>query len=201
MIKRRFLLVLVNMLAFLIIIALTVGCIENNEKTNGLEEEPSVLLTVTFGDYQANYTLENIETLESYSGMGRYIKTKLLPDSVVISDIHEYTGVRITTLLEEIPNLPDNYNISVISEDGWTATYTMNETFGYVDVYDEIGDIISTETVVMILAYKEDGLYYSEIDPENEIGPLRVAFVGDNVITSSSLWSKMVVSIEIISIQ
>ena len=145
--------------------------------------------------------------MESYSGMGRYIKTKLLPDSVVISDIHEYTGVRITTLLEEIPNLPDNYNISVISEDGWTYINELRDelkalpNLNVVVAYGNIRDIISTETVVMILAYKEDGLYYSEIDPENEIGPLRVAFVGDNVITSSSLWSKMVVSIEIISIQ
>ena len=52
----------------------------------------------------------------------------------------------------------------------------------------------------MILAYKEDGEYYSEIDPENVIGPLRVAFVDDNVITSSNLLSKMVVSIDVISI-
>jgi hypothetical protein len=76
----------------------------------------------------------------------------------------------------------------------------MNETLGYVDVYNETGDIISDETAVMILAYKEDGSYYSEIDPDNEIGPLRIAFVGDNIITSSSLWSKMVVSIKIISV-
>jgi len=199
MTKRRFL--LVTVLAFLMIISLTVGCIENNETTNGQEEEPTVLLTVIFGDYQANYTLEDIETLDSYSGTGGYIKTKLLPDSVVISDIYEYTGVRITTLLEEITNLPDNYNVSVISDDGWTATYTLNETLGYVDVYNETGEILSNETAVMILAYKEDGSYYSEIDPENEIGPLRIAFVGDNVIQSSSLWSKMVVSIEIISLQ
>ncbi len=186
------------MLAFLMIIMLTVGCIENNVTTNGKEKEPSVLLTVIFDDYQSNFTLEDIETLDSYSGTGGYIKTKLLPDSVVISDILEYKGVRITTLLDKIPNLPDKYNISVISDDGWTATYTMNETLGYVDVYNETGDIISNETAVMILAYKEDSSYYSEIDPNNEIGPLRIAFVGEDVITSSNLWSKMVVSIEII---
>jgi len=185
------------MLVFLMIISLTVGCVEEDKKTNG-DEEPSVLLTVTFGDYQKNYTLEDIEELDSYTGTGGYIKTKLLPDSVVISDIIEYTGVRITKLIEEIPNIPDNYNVSVISADEWTANYTKNETLGFVDVYNETGEIIQNETAVMILAYKEDGSYYSEIDPENETGPLRVAFVDDNAITSSQLWSKMVVSIEII---
>jgi len=196
MAKRRFL--LANMLVFLMVITLTLGCIENNETPNGEDEESPVLLTVIFDDYQVNYTLEDIEALDSYLGTGGYIKTKLLPDSVVISDIIEYTGVPITSLLEEIPNLPDNYNVSVISDDGWTVNYTINETLGYVDVYNEMGGILSNETAVMILAYKEDGSYYSEIDPDNEIGPLRVVFVGDSVITSSNLWSKMVVSIEII---
>jgi len=186
------------MLVFLMVITLTIGCIENNETSNGPDVESPVILTVISDDYKVNYTLEDIEALDSYSGSGGYIKTKLLPDSVVISDIIEYTGVPITSLLDEISDLPDNYNVSVISDDGWTLNYTMNETLGYVDVYNELGEVLSNETAVMLLAYKEDGSYYSEIDPDNEIGPLRVAFVGDNVITSSNLWSKMVVSIEII---
>jgi hypothetical protein len=195
--KRRFILVMI--LTLIMIISMTIGCVENKEPNNE-EEERTVFLTVIFGDYQTNYTLEELEALDAYKGTGGYIKTKLLPDSVVISDINEYTGVRITTLLEEIPNIPDNYNVSVVSEDGYTASFTMNETLGFVDVYNETGDIIQNETTVMILAYKENGSFYSEIDPENEIGPLRIAFVGEDVITSSSLWSKMVVSIEIISL-
>ena len=198
MAERSFL--LATILAFFIIIALTIGCIDNN-KTENKEEAQSVLLNVIFGDYQANYTIEDIESLDSYSGTGGNIKTKLLPDSVVISEINEYEGVYITALLEDIPNLPDNYNVSIISSDGWSTTYTMNEILGLVDLYNETGDIIPNETAVMILAYKEEGAYYSEIDPNNEIGPLRIAFVGEDIITSSTLWSKMVVSIEIISLQ
>ena len=197
MTKKRF--ILINTLVFLMIIALTAGCIENNQTPNEQEQESSVLLTVIFGNYQVNYTLEDIETLESYNGTGAYIKTKLLPDSVVTDDIHEYTGVLMTTLLEQIPTLPENYNISVVSSDGWVTNYTLNEILGYVDVYNETGNITTTETAVMILAYKEDGSYYSEIDPENETGPLRIAYVGDSPIyTPSGLWAKMVVSIEVI---
>lgn len=191
--------ILITMLVFLLIIALTAGCIENNQTPNEQEEEPSVLLTVIFGDYQANYTLDDIEALQSYTGTGAYIKTKLLPDSVVTDDLHEYKGVLITTLLEQISALPEHYNISVVSSDGWITNYTLNEILGYVDVYNETGNITTTEKAVMILAYKEDGSYYSEIDPENETGPLRIAFVGDSPIyTPSGLWSKMVVSIEVI---
>jgi hypothetical protein len=186
-------------LVFLLIILQTIGCIENDENAKE-ENETSHLLTVTFGSYQLNYTLEDLENFESYSGTGGYIKTKMLPDSVVISDILEYEGVRMTTLLEVIPDIPDDYNVIVFSSDEWTLTYSKNETLGDVDIYDKTRNILSDDTAVMIIAYMEEGSYYSEIDPENEIGPLRIAYVGENAITSSSLWSKMVVSIDIISV-
>jgi len=198
MIKKRF--IIVNIIILMIFITLTIGCIEDEDKTNG-QETSSFLLTVKFNDYQVNYTLNDIESLDQYNGTGGYIKTKLLPESVEISDIYEFTGVRIKTLLDQIPNIPDKYNLNVVSEDEWTVTYTVKNTIGFVDVYNETGDIVSNKTADMIIAYKEDGEYYSEIDPGNEIGPLRIAFVGDDVITSSDLWSKMVVSIEIIALK
>ena len=193
MVSRK--VIFANMLAILIIISLFVGCVEDNEKTNGENEIPSDILTIVFGDYQVNFTLSEIETLDSYSGTGGYKKS-----TGNISDILEYTGVQITTLIDEIPKIPDNYNISVVSSDGWTVNFTKNQTLGQVDVYNETGAVIENETAVMILAYKEDGSYYSEIDPDSETGPLRIAFVDDGVITSSKLWAKMVVSIEIIGI-
>lgn len=199
MINKRFL--LLNVCILLLITILISGCMENEKNNNRQTEEPDIYLTVTYDDYFANYTLEDIESLDSYSGTGGKIKTKLLPDTVEINDLHEYTGVCITTILDEISNLPDNYLIKITASDGWSSNYTKNETLGYVDVYNETGNIIQNETAVMILAYKEEGSYYSEIDPDNEIGPFRVAFVGNNVITSSSLWTKRVIAIKIISEQ
>ncbi|KYK21755.1 hypothetical protein AYK24_03085 [Thermoplasmatales archaeon SG8-52-4] len=188
--------ILANILAIILIISLSVGCVEDDKKTNGENEIPSNILTVKFGEYQVNFTLDEIEMLESYSGTGGYKKS-----TGNISDILEYMGVKITTLLYEIPNLSQNYNISVISNDGWTVNFTKNQTMGYVEVYNETGVILENETAVMILAYKQEGSYYSEIDPNSETGPLRIAFVDNGVITSSKLWSRMVVSIEIISVE
>ncbi len=184
----------ITLFVLLIISSFTIGCIENNQ-----DDKSTVILNIISDDYSANYTLKDLEMMESYSGTGGYIKTGWLPD-IVLSDIVEYTGVRITTLLDEIANLPANYNISILSSDGYPAVYTKNETIGYVDVYNDEGGIIQTKTAVMIIAYMKNNSYYSEIDPENKEGPLRIAFVGDDVITSSSLWAKMVVSIEIITL-
>ena len=180
-------------IGIIIIIIATIGCVENNE-------EKGKILTVNFGDYTTDYSLEDLESIDSYIGTGRYIKTKLLPDSVVISESVSYTGVRINKILDEIPNLPSSFNISVVSSDDWEVTYTMDDIDGNVDIYDEEGNVLSNESAAMILAYKENGEYYSEIDPDGQTGPLRIAFVENDVITSSNLWSKMVVSIEILSI-
>ena len=182
---------LINIIISLILISLLTGCLEN-------EENEIPILTVIFNDYKKEYNMYEIESFESYTSSGQFIKTKLLPDSIVISESVEYTGVKILDIFGDITNLPENYTISVFSSDDWVVNFTKNEIFGNVDVYDEEGYIVTNLTPIMILAYKEDGNYYSEIDPDSDIGPLRVAFVGDNIITSSNLWSKMVVKIEIL---
>ena len=171
------------------LIMLSIGCIDNNRNNK--------FLSINYDKYSINYTIEELESIESYSGIGGYLKTKLLPDNVVIEGVNSYTGVKILTLLNLIPNLPKNYNITVFSSDGWSVNFSKNECMGYVDIYNSNGNIVYNQTAVMILAYKEDGDYYKSIAEEDDIGPFRIAFVGDGFITSSNLWSRNVVSIHI----
>jgi hypothetical protein len=132
------------------------------------------------------------------SGTGRYIKTKLLPDTIILGDVYTYTGVSMKILLDDINISLDKYQITVTARDNWTTTYTINETLGDVTVYTENGTISENETAQMIVAYKENGAYYSEIDPNKEIGPLRIAFIGDHTpITPSGLWAKKITTIDI----
>ena len=93
-------------------------------------------------------------------------------------------------------NLPENYNVTVTASDGWSIEYTKNQINGAFDLYNETGDLIEDRIVTMILAYKEDGGYITD----EEEGPLRIVFVGEDVITASGLWLRMVESIEIIEI-
>ena len=173
-----------------------IGCIEENKE----EEKSKNVLNLVYGTYNVNYTLNDLEILESYENNGRLIKNKLLPDTILIEETHIYTGVKVSTLLKNIPDLPFNYSINVISSDGWTINYTFKEINGFIDIYDESGHIQVNGTAVMIIAYMEDGKYYYEFDSNNDIGPLRIAFVGDNIISSSNLWAKKVERIEIVEI-
>ncbi len=169
-----------------------------NEET----DTNDIILTVFYQEMNYNYTLSDLETLPSSSGTGRYIKTKLLPDQVVLGDSYQYTGIPIPTLLDDIGIDDESYYVNITASDGWTNTFTKNETQGFVDIYNESGNVTRQGTVTMILAYKENGQYYTEIDPNEEIGPLRVAFVSEHTpITSSNLWVKMVTEIDVITDQ
>ena len=183
---------IISIIILLNLIFLNIGCIENNSINN--------ILTITYEEYSMDYTLDELEAIDSFSGSGRFIKSKLLPDSVVIENSESFSGVRVIKLLKNIPDIPENYIISVISSDGWIVNFTRNEVQGFVDVYDLNGGILPNQIAVMILAYKQNGEYYSVIDEDNELGPLRIAFVGDNVITSSNLWSRNVIQIIIYDI-
>ncbi|RLF36428.1 MAG: hypothetical protein DRM99_02755 [Thermoplasmata archaeon] len=159
--------------------------------------EETTLLIVSFEGEQKNYTLSDLEQLEEYSGNGSYIKTKLLPDTVIIKGPYNFTGVKVSTLLDDFDNLPENYNITVTASDGWSKEFTKDNVNGVIDVYNETGEIIGDSSATMVLAYKENGEYLTN----DTGGPLRIVFVGDNVITASNLWVKMVVSIEITEVE
>jgi len=193
-------------LAIIIVIAIgiyayTTFFTANETPSDENNDTNETILTIQYLGYNYTYTLSDLEEFEAETGLGRYIKTKLLPDTVVLGESYNYTGVSILTLLEDINVSFNDYLLNVTATDSWTTSYTMNQTNGIVDVYDEQGNVTHNGSALMIVAYKEDGSYYSEIDPDEEIGPVRIAFIGENTpITSSSLWAKMVASIEIVEL-
>jgi len=168
---------------------------ETQDETEDEEEPEDVILTITYESEIYEYSLSDLEDMESYIGSGSYIKTKALPE-VIINGPYTFTGIKFTTLMDQIDDIPKNYNITVTATDGWNSEYTMSQINGNVDTYNETGNITEGDTVIMILAYKEDGEYITD----EEIGPLRIAFLGEDVITASNLWSKMVESIEIVEV-
>jgi hypothetical protein len=171
--------------------------ITNNETETNKNFE---IFTWIYNSTETNFTLFDLEQMNPMTGQGRYIKNKLLPDVVEIEPTHNYTGLPIKSFLSETNDLPTNFTILVTANDGWQSEYTIDEVKGIVDIYDENGTIIENHTAIMILAYAEDGQYYLDTDPNNETGPLRIALIGnDNPVSSSNLWTKMVISIELVA--
>jgi len=66
--KNKF--IIFTILIMFNLLFLTLGCVENIE-----EEE---ILTIIYEDYSIIYTLNDLESMDSYTGTGGYIKSKLL---------------------------------------------------------------------------------------------------------------------------
>jgi len=170
-----------------------------NDNTNNNETvEPVILLTVIYNNTQNEYTLEDLENFSSTTGTARYMKASLFFSSGTIMIIppmnetaNEYTGVKISTIIENIENLPERYNVTISAPDGYGATLNNTEINGNMVTYTEDGNETNPDLSV-ILAYKQNGEYLSEDD-----GPLMVAIVGDEPISLSNIWVSNVVLIEI----
>lgn len=179
-------------LAVVIIIAVVVLIYVNLPQQEKVPSSPltsEVLFNFIYGEQQTNYTLEDLQTMDTYTGFGGY-KTRY-PS---IKGPYEYTGVNVTTLSGEFNNLPTNYTLRVTASDGWVTNYTIDEIQGDVTIYNASGNKTGVGGVTMLLAFAEAGDYnFSD-------GPLRIAYVNDDEpYTDSFLWSKYVVTIEIMA--
>jgi len=164
-----------------------------NGENSSVEEN---ILTLIYGEEELEYTLSDLEEMEAYSGSGKQIKAGALPEEVIIKGPYNFIGVRFTTLFGEIDNLPSNYNVTVTATDDWVNHFTKDNITGNVWIYNESGVSINNTGATMLLAYKEDSEYISVEDG----GPLRIGFLGDEIITESDLWAKKVATIEIIEV-
>jgi len=160
------------------------GKIDNSE-TN---EESETILTVIYGNEQINFSMDEIKAMDSYTGQGAKINKKL-----TITGPYNFTGIKMSTILSELENLPTNYSIDTTSTDGYLQHYTYNQIQGVVEKLNETRASLGNVSLTMIVVYMQEG---EEItDPDD--GPLMIAFV-DDYYTDSGLWARMLASIEII---
>ena len=166
------------------------GNIDNQEPEGNETEEPVVLFSVTYKNTDYNYTLENLVSIEEYTGNIRYIKLGWLPE-IVITDPINFTGVRWSTLATKIGISSENYSLLIKATDG-SDEYNISMINGYVDVYNESGNKTGKDNLTFLIAYKQEGEYISED------GPVVTIFVDEGKIISSKLKTKYVKSIEVI---
>jgi len=171
---------------------------EGNEENNDInldDTSDEIILTLSYGDETKEYTLNMLENFVSYTQNGGIIKTGWFPD-ISTEGPFNYTGVKISTLLDEIINLPENYNITITSNDDRRTEYNQSQINGNINVYNGTStEAYDVGGVTMVIAYNKETEYL-----DDEEGPLRIVFVDDGIFTSANLWARFVVSIEITEI-
>ncbi len=138
---------------------------------------------------EVNYTLTTtqLHRLPSITGSGKFLKST----GTVVGPF-TYTGVNFSAVLELIINISTNFSIDVVASDGYKFTYTKDQIFGDVPLYNDEGVQIGhggSNNLTLALVYEEDGSLLTEDDG----GPFRMVYLGSNdPITDGHFWTKYV---------
>lgn len=160
----------------------------NGKTTENGEETGETALTVSVGDNIWNYSINDLLSLDDYTGQSSRINT-----IGTISGPFSYMGVAMPTLLETVEPLPENYTLQAIDGD-YAINFTMSEVEGLVPIYDSEGNETGLGNLTMLIAYKEDDVMLDE----STGGPLRIVFVDqEGSLTKSSSSLKYLVAIRI----
>ncbi len=114
-----------------------------------------------------------------------------------LANFGNYTGIPILTLLNLVGGVTSNSTVKIIASDNYTTTYTYEQLNGEgISTYNSTGDSVDpTQDLTVIVAYYCNGTVLT-----SNVGPLRMAIVGpEDLYSTSSLWSKMVVKIEVLN--
>jgi len=182
-------------LALLIVVAAIIILYNNFLRNENQIENPdenfqknNIVLQTLYNDTYINYTLDQLEKLESITGYGGYITS-----NNQTSGPYELTGVKILILLKQFNITSEVYSINVKASDGYSKVFNLSYINGEIPFFNENGEEIGIGDVTMIINYKENGEYLDDL-----IGPIRLAFICEDGFTSSKLWIKQVESIIII---
>ena len=142
-----------------VVIIIAVGVIiytnlpeETNNENDDLKETSDIpFLIVLYDGEEKEYTLQQLTELDTMSGYGGYRTS--YPS---IKGQGTYTGVLVTSLVEDIAGPINNYSIKVVAnEEGEIENQTYNYTTinGNVDIYNasNASEIIDIGGVNMIL--------------------------------------------------
>ena len=168
---------------------------ETPKDTNDDHKTSPPTLTLIYSDEQQNFTLGQIERLESYTAKGGYRTQK-----GTIKGWGNYTGVNISTLINDLEPVPYRYSLLVSDEDGENISYNFSTISGDINIYNAENasdpNPIGKGNLTMVLAYQFEGDWLNESND----GKLKIVFLDeDGSITESALWWKKVVSIRVIT--
>ncbi len=148
--------------------------------------------TITFL-HTNNHTLSYSQLLflPKLSGTGSYLKT-----TGAIEGPFDLEGVDIVKTLELLFNTSEDFSIEVVATDGYKMTYTKDQVFGKVPMFNSDGVPSGygayEVNLSLVLAYNENG------NPLDHGGPFRMVYLGDEAITDGHFWTKYVKTIKII---
>jgi hypothetical protein len=153
---------------------------------------PMALTLVAANGTQLVLTSNDIGSLPSYTAYGGY-ETQ----AGFIRALGNYTGVPLITLCNLVGGIANGSSLKITASDNYTKTLSYDEVNGNFTTFDTVTgkQVPHNQSLTPILAYYFDGANLS-----SDEGPILLAIVGpERLATTSALWVKFVVKMEILS--
>jgi hypothetical protein len=150
----------------------------------------AVVLTVK-GAQAKTFTMDQLKAMTATTGYGGTKKSTTIVTPVL------YKGIPLSDLLATVGGIKSTDSVKLIASDGYTKTLTYAQATGNgFSFYDLQGNSVTPNSpAIVLVAYETNSQAL-----DSTVGPIEVlVLTGQNHITDSSNFAKMVVTIEIVA--
>ena len=142
------------------------------------------------GDKQVTLNMSDIVAMPSYSGRSGFFTAV-----GVVNGPFDIKGVPMLDLCDLVGGVNQSEYVRISAVDNYSMVFSYDQMHGDFITYNTSLHEVENDGLVPVLMYELDGKPLTE-DMGN---PLRIALIGDNVLTEGHNWVKWINKIEILS--
>ena len=170
----------------LLLIPLTAIACSNNAETAYKDINGQLTL---IGDKQVVLNMSDIVAMPSYSGTSGFFTSV-----GIVNGPFDIKGVRLLDLCDLVGGVNSSEFVRISAADNYSMVFSYDQMHGDFITYNTSLHEVNNSGVVVVLMYELDG------KPLTQDGgsPLRIALIGDNVLTEGHNWVKWINKIEVL---
>ncbi len=141
------------------------------------------------GDKQVTLNMTDILAMSSYSGTSGFFTTV-----GIVNGPFDIKGVPLLDLCDLVGGVNSSEYVRISAVDNYSMVFSYDQMHGDFITYNTSLHEVNNSGIVLVLMYELDGKPLTK-----DLGsPLRIALVGDNVLTEGHNWVKWINKIEVL---
>jgi DMSO/TMAO reductase YedYZ molybdopterin-dependent catalytic subunit len=183
---HRRLIPLALIVAMLLLPAFAIGCGGNN---GSAYDDIDWQLTI-IGDKTVVLNMSDIAAMPSFSGRSGFFTTV-----GIVNGPFNVKGVKLLDLCDLVGGVNSSEFVRVSAIDEYSMVFSYNQLHGEFITYNTSLHEVDNDGLTVAIIYEQDGVPLIE-----DCGrPLRIALIGNNVLTEGMYWVKWINKIEILN--
>jgi DMSO/TMAO reductase YedYZ molybdopterin-dependent catalytic subunit len=142
------------------------------------------------GDEEIVLDFDEILAMSSYSGRSGFFTSV-----GIVNGPFDIKGVPLLDLCDLVGGVGPSEYVRVSAVDNYSMVFSYNQLHGEFITYNTSLHEVENDGLILVLMYEMDGAPLTE-----DVGrPLRIAIIGDNVLTEGMYWVKWINKVEILN--